>query len=214
MNAKRAPPTKTRRNAVLDIRAQWSQRERRSRRRSQAHVDRPRAQQHCPPTPQPTQQRTTPTKCLGGPPIPMQDHQKCWISKLSESPRKPYMNHIDPKLPSGSFLKLTALMNKRQTMILTWLHTGHCPLNQYLKRITKSPTDKCAHCIDTPEVVIHYLLRCPLYARQCHILKNKISNRTFNILHMLSTKHAAPHLLTYVKQTGHLKASLGKPHTQ
>ena len=140
--------------------------------------------------------------------------KKHWIFKLSESLQKPHMNHIDPKLPSGSFLKLTALMNKRQTVILTWLHTSHCPLNQYLKRITKSPTDKCAHCADMPETVIHYLLHCPLYTRQCHILKNKISNCTFNIPHMLSTKHAAPHLLTYVEQTGHLKASLSKPHTQ
>ena len=87
--------------------------------------------------------------------------KKHWISKLSESPRKPHMNCIDPKLPSGSFLKLTVLMNKRQTVILTWLRTGHCPLNQYLKQITKSPTDKCAHCADTPETVIHYSSDAP-----------------------------------------------------
>jgi ribonuclease HI len=137
-----------------------------------------------------------------------------WTTKLSESPCLLHMNRIDPKLPSSSYLKLTALMNKRQTAILMWLHTGHCPLNQYLKCITKSPSDKCIHCPETPEMVIHYLLRCPLYTRQRHALKNKVGNCTFNIPHLLSSKHATPHLLTYIEQMGHLKASLGKPPTQ
>jgi hypothetical protein len=96
-----------------------------------------------------------------------------WTTKLSESPRLLHMNHINPKLPSSSYLKLTALMNKRQTTILMWLHTGHCPLNQYLKCITKSPSDKCAHCPKTPETVIHYLLRCPLYVDNAMPSKTK-----------------------------------------
>jgi hypothetical protein len=134
----------------------------------------------------------------------------CWSTKLSESPRYAHLSRIDPKLPSNSFLKLTALMNRRQTAILTWLCTGHYPLNQHLKRITKSPTDKCMHCKNTPETVIHFLLRCLLYARQRHTLHNKLGNHTFNIPQLLSSPKAAPHLLAYIKQMGHFKVSLSK----
>ena len=132
-----------------------------------------------------------------------------WSKKLAKSPRYEHMIRIDPKLPSDSFMKLTSLLTCRQTSILTWLQTNHCPLNKYLKRITKSPTDSCPHCENEKETILHFLLQCPQYDRPRHVLRQKVGPRNMNILFLLASAKAIPNLLTYVEQTSRLTTTLG-----
>ena len=132
-----------------------------------------------------------------------------WTKKLAESPRYKHLSQIDPKLPSSSFTKLTLLRTQWQTSILIWLHTNHCPLNKYLKCITKSPSDSCPHCNKTPETIIHFLLNCPQYNRPRHALHQRIGPHNMNIPFLLSSEKAIPNLLTYIEQTNHLMTSHG-----
>ena len=132
-----------------------------------------------------------------------------WTKKLAESPRYKHLSRIDPKLLSSSFTKLMLLRTQRQTSILIWLCTNHCPLNKYLKCITKSPSDSCPHCNKTPETIIHFLLNCPQYNHPRHVLCQRIGPHNMNIPFLLSLEKAIPNLLTYVEQTNRLMTSHG-----
>ena len=130
-----------------------------------------------------------------------------WTKKLAESPHYEHLSQIDPKLLSSSFTKLTLLRTWWQTPILIWLHTNHCPINKYLKCITKSPSDSCPHCNKTPEIIIHFLLNCPQYDHPRHVLHQRIRPCNMNIPFLLSSEKAIPNLLTYVEQTNRLMTS-------
>ncbi|KAG2043292.1 hypothetical protein BDR03DRAFT_909915, partial [Suillus americanus] len=57
------------------------------------------------------------------------------------------------------------------------LRTGHAPLNKHLHRITKISSPTCQQCHQPEETVHHFLIACPVYARQHHALQNELSPR-------------------------------------
>ncbi|KAG2051332.1 hypothetical protein BDR06DRAFT_959124 [Suillus hirtellus] len=71
---------------------------------------------------------------------------KRWEEAWKKSPRYAKMSAIDPSTPSNKYIKLVALLPRRQTSILTQLRTRHAPLNQHLHQIGKSDTPLSAIC--------------------------------------------------------------------
>ncbi|KIK76585.1 hypothetical protein PAXRUDRAFT_36907 [Paxillus rubicundulus Ve08.2h10] len=96
-----------------------------------------------------------------------------------------------------SFVRLTSTLQRGQSRILVWLHTKHISLNAHLHRLTNGDSPFCPHCPSTKEDVMHYLLRCPQYTRECHTLTRQLHTRVLQM----------PHLLNYVNSTGRLKTT-------
>ena len=96
---------------------------------------------------------------------------KEWKRRWKASPHFSLIRTIDKSLPSNKFLKLIDPLDRRQSTILTQLHTSHAPLNHHLFCIQHSKSPFCPHCQGlTVETVTHYLLQCPHYQHECHIL--------------------------------------------
>ena len=87
-----------------------------------------------------------------------------WKSTWAKSPQKGWMDKIDNKLPSHSFLAETSHMSRAQVSILMQLRTGHVPLNYFLHRISKVESLVCPACQLNNETVHHYLFKCPGFA--------------------------------------------------
>ncbi|KAG2063777.1 hypothetical protein BDR04DRAFT_990697, partial [Suillus decipiens] len=75
------------------------------------------------------------------------------------------------------------------------LQTQHIPLHQYLHCIGNVPSPHCPHCPDTDETVLHYLLDCPQYCRECHTLLLAVGHDAMSISFLLSESSATPHLI-------------------
>ncbi|KAG2153822.1 hypothetical protein DEU56DRAFT_726253 [Suillus clintonianus] len=88
-----------------------------------------------------------------------------WARQWMKSPRYARTIRLDPHLTAArkSFTSLVQHLPKRHISLLLWLRTRHISLNQHLYRIGKSITPSCPHCVNTLEMVQHYLLICPQY---------------------------------------------------
>jgi len=118
------------------------------------------------------------------------------------SPRFSLIRTIDKSLPSNKFLKLIDPLDRRQSAILTQLHTSHAPLNHHLFRIQHSKSPSCPHCQGlTIETVTHYLLQCPHYQHECHILRCKLKCKADSLLFLLSNPLATKPLLNFIHTT-------------
>ncbi|KAG2062751.1 hypothetical protein BDR04DRAFT_986504, partial [Suillus decipiens] len=63
-----------------------------------------------------------------------------------------------------------ALLPRCQTSIYIQLRTGYTPLNRYLHRLGKTDSTRCPFCPEKNETTHHYLLDCPQYVHERHIL--------------------------------------------
>ncbi|QRV96882.1 Reverse transcriptase from transposon X-element protein [Ceratobasidium sp. AG-Ba] len=109
---------------------------------------------------------------------------------------------IDESTSSNTFHKLAQTMPRRHTSLLIQLRTGHIPLNAYLHRFGFTESSNCPACNQRAETVKHYLMNCPAYeeARQRRNIASPASANSLSLL--LSSKEAARHLMTYVRETG------------
>ncbi|KAG2067625.1 hypothetical protein BDR04DRAFT_1026928, partial [Suillus decipiens] len=67
---------------------------------------------------------------------------------------------------------LIATLPKCQSSILMQLCTSHSPLNQHLHRIGKTVSSNCMYYPEMRETVHHFLLDCPHYVRERHVLSS------------------------------------------
>ena len=125
--------------------------------------------------------------------------KKCW----KKSPRYHKTRHIDKSLPSNSFLRLVAGLDCRKSAIITQLQTSHSPLNQHLFQICQSETPACFHCINElmPETVTHFLLHCPHYQCEHHLLQCKLRRNADSVPYLLSSPIALKPLLRFIDST-------------
>lgn len=133
-----------------------------------------------------------------------------WIHSCRKSPRYTRMNRIDPKLLKQSFVKLTASFPKRLTGLYMALRTGHAPLNKYLHRIDKIESPMCPHCHQAEETVHHYLITCPHYRRERHILAGTLGRKATSISFLLTDPIATPHLIQFINASGRMRETLGE----
>ena len=136
-----------------------------------------------------------------------------WQGKWSSSPQFANVKWINSSLPSDNYLHIIDQLQHNQASILTQLRTGHIPLNLILHRIWRHDTPDCPHCQQgTWETLLHYLLKCPHYAGAWWQLHVRTAQRSPLILFLLSNRKGILHLLYYVSNTNHLKATFGEVH--
>ncbi|KIJ11388.1 hypothetical protein PAXINDRAFT_84558 [Paxillus involutus ATCC 200175] len=85
----------------------------------------------------------------------------------------------------------------------------HVALNTHLHHLTKSDTPHCLHCLGIKEDVDHFILACPQYAREHHMLRRKLRHQAFHLPYLLNEK-AVTTLIDYVHSTGQLKSTFGE----
>jgi ribonuclease HI len=128
--------------------------------------------------------------------------RRSWKTRWKRSPRFALINSLDKTLPSNKYLKLVSTLNRKQSAILTQLRTGHSPLNQHLFRIHRSETPSCPHCQGiTVETVKHYLIQCPHYQHERHILRRKLKRSADSLPFLLSNRAAITPLAIYIRST-------------
>ena len=72
-------------------------------------------------------------------------------------------------LLSNNSMKTTPLKGN-QLKQLTWLFSGHSPLNYFQHKIGKANSQYCQHCPEEPETSLHFLGEC--WAHSTHRLRN------------------------------------------
>ena len=125
-----------------------------------------------------------------------------WRRRWKNSPRYRSASRIDDSLPSNSYIKLIDTLDRNQSALLTQLRTGHSPLNQHLFRIRRSETPTCPHCRGiTPKTVKHFLLHCPHYQHERHLLRRKLRRNADSLPFLLSDATATLPLLKFIHAT-------------
>jgi hypothetical protein len=132
-----------------------------------------------------------------------------WKAEWTRSKRHRKMQRLDDTMPSNKFLRLISDLDRNQSSILLQLRTGHIPLNEHLFRIKKAISPNCPHCTDTPETVLHFLVKCPHYRHERQILRQKLKNKADSIKYLLSEKDALEPLLKYIHSTARLRHTFG-----
>ena len=118
---------------------------------------------------------------------------------------------IDNSTPSKQYLHLISSLDHHQTSLLFRLCSGHISLNQHLFHICKAELPTCLLCQGiTVESVKHFLLDCPHYRQEHHMLQRKLHQNVGSLLFLLSSPVTVLPLLKYVHSTGQFKMFFGK----
>ncbi|KAF9245438.1 hypothetical protein BU15DRAFT_13391, partial [Melanogaster broomeanus] len=101
-------------------------------------------------------------------------------------------------------------LTKRHISLLIWLRTGHISLNQHLHRIKKSDTPNCPNCEDDrQETVEHFLLGCPQYAHERHVLQSSLGRVAFSLPFILTQPTAHEPVIRFINSTKRLNDTFG-----
>lgn len=97
-------------------------------------------------------------------------------------------------------------LEKGQAATVFQLRSGHCPLNEYLRRFNHHPTGRCDTC-KVPETVPHFILYCQRFKRQRWSLRkglkeDKIKVNPYSLKSLLNTPDAYPRLAQFALETG------------
>ena len=137
--------------------------------------------------------------------------KKRWSRRWKSSERKNLLRSIDSSAPSKKYLHVISDLDRRQASILFQLCTGHIGLNQHLFHIRKAESPACPLCQGiTVETIKHFLLECPHYRQQRHILQRKLCRNVGSLSFLLNSPVAVRPLLNFVRSTGRFKAMFGK----
>jgi ribonuclease HI len=137
--------------------------------------------------------------------------KKRWERRWKMSPRASHLRSINNSAPSKKYIRLVSGLDRRQTSLLFQLRTGHVGLNQHLFRICRSETPVCPNCQGIiVETVKHFLLECPHYQRERHMLKQKLRRNADSISFLLNNPTAVLPLLKFVHSTGRFKSHFRK----
>ncbi|KIK78274.1 hypothetical protein PAXRUDRAFT_164415 [Paxillus rubicundulus Ve08.2h10] len=102
------------------------------------------------------------------------------------------------------------MLTHRNASLVLWLRMKHITLNAHRHRMTRSITLDCPHCPGTKEDIVHFILACPQYVRECHILRRKLRRQALNLPYLLSNSKAVTSLIDYIHSMGRLKATFGE----
>lgn len=133
-----------------------------------------------------------------------QENRQRWKRLWATSPRFNHIQRLDPEVINRSSYP------KRLTGLLMSLRSQHIPLNRHLHRINKSEHPYCPYCPMSKETTHHFLVECPQYQRERHILHCELGWDTSSIPHLLSNPNAIPHLVRFINSTHRLKQTFGE----
>ncbi|KIK79457.1 hypothetical protein PAXRUDRAFT_82295, partial [Paxillus rubicundulus Ve08.2h10] len=103
------------------------------------------------------------------------------------------------------FTKLVSHLPKCHIIPIIWLLTTHIALNKHLHCIKKAESPFCPYCDGRTETVEHYLISCPQYLHEWHILHNSLGRNVGNLPYLISQPKAIMLLIIFVNSTGQLK---------
>ena len=99
-----------------------------------------------------------------------------------------------------------ARLEKGHAAAVFQLRSGHCPLNEYLKRFNHHSTGRCDAC-RAPETVSHFVLYCQQYKHQRSLLRKRLKEdeikvNLFSLKSLLNTPDAYSRPARFVLETG------------
>ncbi|KAJ3572025.1 hypothetical protein NP233_g3370 [Leucocoprinus birnbaumii] len=147
-----------------------------------------------------------------------EETKRSWKEEWQKSPRFERMNSVDPNHPYNRFREWRDDLDRNQGSILVQLRSGHLPINVYLKRIGKRQDDKCDWCQENlgreiPETVNHFVLDCPAYANERHILARRIGRDNMcELQRIMTTEEGTRELLNFLDATRRFRNTLGRVH--
>jgi ribonuclease HI len=127
--------------------------------------------------------------------------QEDWRKEWLRSKRNRRMRHIDSSLPSNNYIKLSRPLRRAQLSMLTYLRTGHAPLNHHLHRIKCIESPACPHCPEVNETVRHFLFECPEYRAARNTMDRALRRRSHDIAYLFTNSRAIQVLTRYVADT-------------
>ena len=134
-----------------------------------------------------------------------------WHRHWKSSERENLLRTIDNSAPSKKYLQLISGLDHCQASLLFQLRSGHISLNHHLFRIQKSESPTCPLCQGiTVQMVKHFLLDCPHYRNERHVLHRKPRHNAGSLLFFLSSPVAVLPLLKFVHATWCFKSFFGK----
>jgi ribonuclease HI len=165
-----------------------------------------------------TSEQTFLTKKLEDPPISTAAIRKEFkeetathaVQTLRKSTRGQRLQRLDPRMPSGAFLRATQGLERKATAILTQLRTGHLPLNAHLHRIGKAESPECEACGYRQETVLHFLALCPAYEEFRGPLKRKLRGRATELRSLIANPNVFPLLLRFIAATKRFERTYGE----
>jgi hypothetical protein len=83
-------------------------------------------------------------------------------------------------------------------------------INPVAHRIGKAESSQCPHCHQVDETVHHYLITCPFYRRERHILAGALGRKPTSISFLLTDPIATPHLVQFVNASGRMRGTFGE----
>jgi len=137
-----------------------------------------------------------------------------WLETWKTSPHYARFQHIDVNFPFNKFQKISKVLSRVQTSLLTQLWTGHIPLNSYLFHIKKSGTRRCKSCwgigqLAITETVIHFLFECQAYAAERYDMDRALGRYSRDLQGILATLGRIKELLKFVGRMERFKNTLG-----
>jgi hypothetical protein len=137
-----------------------------------------------------------------------------WMDMWKTSPRYARFQHIDANFPFKKFRKISEVLSRAQTSLLTQLRTGHIPLNSYLFRIKKSGTRRCELCwgigqLTITETVVHFLFECQAYTAERYDMDRALGRYSRDLRSILTSLGRIKELLKFVGRMARFKNTLG-----
>ncbi|KAG2346953.1 hypothetical protein BDR05DRAFT_877886, partial [Suillus weaverae] len=111
--------------------------------------------------------------------------------------------------PSKHFSKLIAELPRRHSSLIFQLCTGHAPLNKHLHRITKVPSPTRQQCHQREDTVYYFLIACPMYARQRHVLQNDLGPQASHLRNLFNNRKYIKLLFHLIASTHRLEQNFG-----
>ena len=96
------------------------------------------------------------------------------------------------------------LPQQKQVVWISWLHTGHCYLNEYLHRFNIIESAKC-ECDAEKETMKHYLLNCELYNEERDVLRRKVEVEGMRPDVLLGNSRTIKDTVEYIEKTERFK---------
>ena len=127
-----------------------------------------------------------------------------WRHDWIALPQYTKFHKLDPSIPSRCFIKLISnpKLSRADTSKVFQLRAGHIPLNAYLFQFKRKESVQCPACGASKETPQHFLLECPVYARERRKLGPKKGELEIKHADILSNKGKMVALALYLKATG------------
>lgn len=133
-----------------------------------------------------------------------------WNTSWILSPRKARLEKLDEDFPFEKHRKLLDNLTRVQSSLLFQIRSNHLPLNSYLHRIGKAPSERCAQCWrryrnEVTETVIHYLFECSSFDYERHDLDSALGSSSRDLKAILSDLDKIRALLRFIGRTKRFK---------